>query len=350
MAPGAGRLLSAPRIIAEVQEKQQLGQDCGAAAVDMESACAAAFCLERGLPFVSIRVISDEVRTRLSPRLAALLNGSEVRLPRVLAALARAPWLLPELWRARPALPAGRRSAWPTPWWAVCPGRVPCCRPTPGLPYRCATRITRRRHEYQQVPRALLELIRRTSAYLPPDVSNVIELHRMLEQKGSKADLALELVSQNIGLAKRLSAPICQDTGTITFYVKTPVGFDQLALQEVCCDAVAEATARGYLRQNSVDSISGRNTGNNLGPGSPVFHWHQHRKDDVDVRLILKGGGCENIERPVFAADHAGRQALRPRPGGRARLRPGCRLAGAGQGLRPRFFRRVHRRRPGQRL
>jgi len=141
----------------------------------------------------------------------------------------------------------------------------------------------------------MLELIRRTSAYLPPDVSNVIELHRVMEQKGSKADLALELVSQNIGLAKRLSAPICQDTGTITFYVKTPVGFDQLELQDVCCDAVAQATAKGYLRQNSVDSVSGRNTGNNLGAGSPVFHWHQHRKDTIDVRLVLKGGGCENM-------------------------------------------------------
>lgn len=141
----------------------------------------------------------------------------------------------------------------------------------------------------------ILELIRRTSAYLPPDVSNVIELHRVLEQRGSKADLALELVAQNIGLAKQLSAPICQDTGTITFYVKTPVGFDQLALQDSCCDAVAEATAKGYLRQNSVDSVTGRNTGNNLGAGSPVFHWHQHRKDTLDVRLILKGGGCENM-------------------------------------------------------
>src|SRR5271165_2651987 len=102
----------------------------------------------------------------------------------------------------------------------------------------------------------ILELIRRTSAFLPPDVSNVIEMHRALEQKSSRADLALELVSRNIGLAKRLSAPICQDTGTITFYVKTPVGFDQLLLQEVCCDAVALATAKGYLRQNSVDSVT----------------------------------------------------------------------------------------------
>jgi len=141
----------------------------------------------------------------------------------------------------------------------------------------------------------MLELIRRTSAYLPPDVSHVLEVRRQLEQAGSKAELALALVMQNVGLAKRLSAPICQDTGTITFYVATPAGFDQLALEEVCKDAVADATAKGYLRQNSVDSVTGRNTGNNLGPGSPVFHWHQHREPGVDVRLILKGGGCENM-------------------------------------------------------
>jgi fumarate hydratase, class I len=141
----------------------------------------------------------------------------------------------------------------------------------------------------------MLELVRRTSAYLPHDVINVIETRQAFEAKGSKADLALRLVLQNIGLAKRQSAPICQDTGTIGFYVTTPVGFDQLELQEICCDAVVEATAKGYLRQNSVDSITGRNTGNNLGAGSPVFHWHQHRKDTVDVRLILKGGGCENM-------------------------------------------------------
>jgi fumarate hydratase class I len=141
----------------------------------------------------------------------------------------------------------------------------------------------------------LLELIRRTSAFLPADVTSVIEARQALESKGSKADLALRLVLQNIGLAKRLSAPICQDTGTINFYITTPIGFDQLELQDLCCDAVVEATAKGYLRQNSVESVTGRNSGNNLGAGSPVFHWHQHRKHTVDIRLILKGGGCENM-------------------------------------------------------
>ena len=141
----------------------------------------------------------------------------------------------------------------------------------------------------------ILELIRRTSAFLPPDVEAVINLQRKLETSGSKADFALELVAQNIGLAKAKSLPICQDTGTIGFYFETPAGVDQIELEELCCEAVKEATAKGYLRQNSVDSVDGANTGDNLGPGSPVFHWEQTRDSRIHVRLILKGGGCENM-------------------------------------------------------
>ena len=87
----------------------------------------------------------------------------------------------------------------------------------------------------------MLELIRRTSAFLPPDVEHVITLQRQLEAKGSKADFALELVAQNIGLAKARSLPICQDTGTITFYIETPAGVDQLDLAALCREAVVVA-------------------------------------------------------------------------------------------------------------
>src|ERR1700675_1020344 len=94
----------------------------------------------------------------------------------------------------------------------------------------------------------ILELIRRTSAFLPPDVQNVIDFQRKLETAGSKADFALELVAQNIGLAKAKSLPICQDTGTINFFFHTPKDVDQLELEELCKEAVKEATAKGYLR------------------------------------------------------------------------------------------------------
>jgi fumarate hydratase class I len=150
----------------------------------------------------------------------------------------------------------------------------------------------------KQLHDSVLELIRRTSAELPDDVLRAIETRRQKEAEGSQARYAMDVIAENIVLAKEKSQPLCQDTGSLHFYVRVPLGFDQHAFTEQARDAVAEATAKGYLRQNSVDPITGKNTGNNLGPGFPAFHFHQHdvyEKNEVDVRLILKGGGCENV-------------------------------------------------------
>ena len=142
---------------------------------------------------------------------------------------------------------------------------------------------------------SILELIRRTSTQLPDDVVNAITVARRTESEGSNADVALNVIGCNIGMARENSLPLCQDTGTILFYVHTPVGYDQLQFEETATDAVRHATKVGYLRQNSVDSVTGRNTGDNTGPGSPVFHFHQWRGAHVEVKLMLKGGGCENM-------------------------------------------------------
>jgi len=142
---------------------------------------------------------------------------------------------------------------------------------------------------------SILELIRRTSTILPDDVVRAVTAARGQEAPGSNADVALNVIGCNIGLAKESSLPLCQDTGTILFYVHTPVGYDQIDFEETATEAVREATRKGYLRQNSVDSITGKNTGDNTGPGSPVFHFHQWREPYVEVKLMLKGGGCENM-------------------------------------------------------
>ncbi len=141
----------------------------------------------------------------------------------------------------------------------------------------------------------LLELIWRTSAELPDDVFRVVDRGGAEEQAGTAGKYAMDIITKNIDLAKRKSQPLCQDTGSILFFVKAPVGFDQMAFEAAAKAAVAEATAKGYLRQNSVDSVTGKNSGNNLGPGSPSLHFHQHRGTRLEVRLILKGGGCENV-------------------------------------------------------
>jgi len=142
---------------------------------------------------------------------------------------------------------------------------------------------------------SLLELVRRTSAEIPDDVHQSILAALEREKQGTIAESAMKIIEQNIGLAKSKSQPICQDTGSILFYIDCPANFDQIGFAEAAREAVKSATKKGYLRQNSVDSITGKNDGTNLGPGSPNLHFHQHRSPEVNVRLILKGGGCENV-------------------------------------------------------
>jgi fumarate hydratase class I len=142
---------------------------------------------------------------------------------------------------------------------------------------------------------SLLELIRRASAEIPDDVHRAILAALEREKEGTIAQSAMQIIEQNIALAKTKSQPICQDTGTIIFYVECPAGFDQIGFEEAARGAVKLATGKGFLRQNSVDSLTGVNDGTNLGPGSPVIHFHQHRSPETAVRLILKGGGCENV-------------------------------------------------------
>lgn len=142
---------------------------------------------------------------------------------------------------------------------------------------------------------SLVELIRRTSAEIPDDVNRALVTALENEKKGTIAASALKIIEQNIELAKRKSQPICQDTGSVIFYVDCPVGFDQIACEEAAREAVKEATKVGYLRQNSVDSLTCKNDGTNLGPGAPTVHFHQHRTPEIAVRLMLKGGGCENV-------------------------------------------------------
>ncbi len=140
----------------------------------------------------------------------------------------------------------------------------------------------------------LLQLVVKTSTELPPDVRQAL-LNAQKTSENSAEASALETMLKNADLAVERRLPVCQDTGTLLFYVKAPVGFDVPAFEKNACDAVAQATAMGVLRQNCVETLTGHNTGNNLGYGSPVFHWHFEKRDNLDVTLMLKGGGSENM-------------------------------------------------------
>src|ERR1700686_3552424 len=157
---------------------------------------------------------------------------------------------------------------------------------------------------------SLLELITQTSTNLPPDVRAAMSIAAKDETPDTQSSQAFDIILSNIDMAVDDAGPICQDTGMPTFYVHTPVGVSQIRIKKAIQEAVAEATRLGKLRPNSVDSLTGKNSGNNLGDETPVIHFEQWEADDIEVKLILKGGGCENknIQYSVpCTLDHMGR-------------------------------------------
>ena len=141
---------------------------------------------------------------------------------------------------------------------------------------------------------SILELIVKTSTDLAPDVRAAMKAALGDEPAGTQSAQALAIIAENIDQAADGEGAICQDTGMPTFEIRVPAGAQQTWMAQQIKDAIAEATRRGKLRPNSVDSITGKNSGNNLGPGTPVIHFEQWDQEAIEVKLLLKGGGCEN--------------------------------------------------------
>lgn len=141
-----------------------------------------------------------------------------------------------------------------------------------------------------------LELVRLTATSLPPDVEKALKEAYGVEEEGSAAKGALDTILKNVEMARAKSTPICQDTGTPIFYVHYPEGWSTRKLKAQIRAAVAKATELTYLRPNAVDSITGKNTGDNLGDEHyPTIHFEEVDGDTLVVDLMLKGGGCENV-------------------------------------------------------
>jgi len=142
----------------------------------------------------------------------------------------------------------------------------------------------------------ILELIRRTSTDLPPDVDKRLRAAVEDEAPGSAARGALETIIKNVELSRNNSSPICQDTGTPIFYVKAPQDWSTLKLKQQIRTALAEATRKSYMRPNAVEAVSDKNSGSNLGGDDfPSIHFDEVEGEELTVDLILKGGGCENV-------------------------------------------------------
>jgi len=140
-----------------------------------------------------------------------------------------------------------------------------------------------------------VELIRRASTELPAEVVEALEDGRAAEESDGLASIALGTILNNVELARENSAPICQDTGTPVVWIHHPVGVSTRGLKNSFDAAVREATSRKYLRPNAVNTLTGSNTGNGAGRGIPFLHFEEWDEPRIEVRMILKGGGSENV-------------------------------------------------------
>jgi len=148
----------------------------------------------------------------------------------------------------------------------------------------------------QDLTAPILELVRLAATDLPPDVEASLREAVEQEEPGSAARGALETILKNVEMARQDSTPICQDTGTPLFYVHYPEGWSTRRLRAQIQSAVAHATRRAYLRPNAVDSLTGANTGDNLGDEHfPTIHFEEIEGHALQIDLMLKGGGCENV-------------------------------------------------------
>ena len=146
-----------------------------------------------------------------------------------------------------------------------------------------------------ELKEAVLELLRRASTDLSADVEQAIHKAWQKEDDSTPAKSVFSTILENVKMAREQSTPMCQDTGSLVFYIDYPAGGLEKTYIEAIEWAAVEATSRQYLRPNAVDPVTSKNSGNNLGVNAPYIHFHQWDKEETRIRLLLKGGGSENV-------------------------------------------------------
>ena len=151
----------------------------------------------------------------------------------------------------------------------------------------------------------IARFVQETSSSLPSDAEQALRKALRREARGSSARMVLETILRNVELARAAGTPVCQDTGTLTFFVSERLR--RRVTPAVIGEAVALATANGWLRRNTIDSVAGRSIDSNVCPGAPVVHYVEVKSEEggggCDVSLLMKGGGSENMSRQFSLPD-----------------------------------------------
>jgi len=149
--------------------------------------------------------------------------------------------------------------------------------------------------DQEQWTNLLVDVVARATSRLPDDVTQALKAGRTREKEGSLAAMALDSILKNSELACAETQPMCQDTGVPLFFIHHSRSISAGLLTRACDEAIKRATARNLLRENAVDTLTGKNTGNGFAPGIPSVHCEEWDQPGCEIKLLLKGGGSENV-------------------------------------------------------
>jgi fumarate hydratase subunit alpha len=145
------------------------------------------------------------------------------------------------------------------------------------------------------VENVAFNVLKQAVIYLPEDVKQALK-KAYAEETSETGRTQLKAILDNIELAEKYQAPVCQDTGTIIFYVKAGAKAKDLdKIENALVNATRKATKEIPLRPNSVDPFTQKNSGDNTGRYIPHLNWEIVPGDSLELTVMTKGGGSENV-------------------------------------------------------
>lgn len=159
------------------------------------------------------------------------------------------------------------------------------------------------------VQNATVELLRKTVVKLPADVEEALR-----KEYASETDevprMQLKAIIDNIDMAVKGNTPMCQDTGVTIFYAALPRDC-KVDVEKGIIEGVKKATKEVPLRPNAVHPLTRKNPGDNVGERMPFINWKVHDKDYIEITVMTKGAGSENMSQLAMLTPTQGLKGIK---------------------------------------
>ena len=149
---------------------------------------------------------------------------------------------------------------------------------------------------YAVVEEAAKQSYIRALKLLPPDLKEALARARASETSQTGIEV-LDIMLQNIDVAEGEQNLVCQDTGTVVFWLEVgeDCAFSMARLAAAVKKGTERATLEHPLRPNAVHPVTRQNTMTNTGRHLPVLHFDFVPGDELKLMCLPKGSGSENM-------------------------------------------------------